>query len=183
MQVFTDKSSDFARLSCCYDKAKTYSIKPSQWCIGPRLTLKTFLSDVGKDCITKTYMFLKTFGDIISSKIVLLVFWHWPLGLGSTRLNAQWPSLRHSQRFDLLQYIITYHLIHGNIFWNFGIFKNFVGIFLESFQIKLLGIFPSKNFPKFQNFIPEPWFRLSAKYSPLKFNPSRFKDFCRIWWF
>ena len=102
-------------------------------------------------------VFLKTFGGIISSKIVRLAFWHWPLGLGSTRLNAQWPPLRHFQRFDLLQYIITYHLIHGNIFWNFGIFKNFVGIFLESLRIlfKLFGIFSIQKFSEISKFYSE----------------------------
>ena len=51
MQVFTDKSSDFALLSCCYHKAKTYSIKPSQWCIGPRLTIKKHFLCLPLHCV------------------------------------------------------------------------------------------------------------------------------------
>ena len=58
------------------------------------------------------------------------------------------------------------------------LWKHFFGFFLELSEFfrnffkdfwNLFGIFfPFKNFPKFQNFIPKPWFQLNAKYSPLK---------------
>ena len=65
------------------------------------------------------------------------------------------------RKIGLSEYIMTYQLIYGNFFLDF--FRNFLKNFWNLFGIFL----QSKNFPKSQNFIPKPWFRLSAKYSPL----------------
>ena len=100
-------------------------------------------SHAGLPMVERVNEFLKMFGDIISSKIVRLAFWHWTLELGFTRLNAQWPSLRHFQRFDspfIVYYYISFDL-WNQVFLELWIFKNFccnlfriLGDFLRNFS-------------------------------------------------
>ena len=116
------------------------------------------------------------FGDIISSKIVRLAFWHWTLELGFTRLNAQWPSLRHFQRFDspfIVYYYISFDL--WNYFLELWIFKNFCWNFfriLMDFLKKFFGIFfPSKIFRNFKILFRNPGSGLTQNIHPCSHTP------------